>query len=343
MEKHYVQKNIDSAQKQLIYHLNRNRDLLNPAVVASQIDWVLLKQYKQLCISSEVHPFISDFSVFSYVASCVAAQYEILKTVIIDKNSVRTYESLNLGVAITNTQGNLSLFPIEHTNQTTFDQFLEEYLKGLEEKQKLRVGKEQDNTSFIISYTGILGATFSIPILVYPATAILFVGAPLLSSKHKQDNQNIVNLVLSFNHNLMNGIEAIHFLKAIEIFMRDAISTHTQSTSCLVSTAMETASQIAQIIKIHHGITIDDFDKSLADLGMDSLESVKLSKALAAHFNVKLHESFVWKYPSINKIVVYIENILFSKTDKCINPNVDDLPYEEVIRQLEQKIVQNLE
>ena len=85
-------------------------------------------------------------------------------------------------------------------------------LKAQEQIHKARDGEDEasESTQLHLTYLGPYEITDAVPVLVAPAVAVLFIGAPF-----EQNGEIVVNLVLTFDHRLIQGIEAAEFLKTI--------------------------------------------------------------------------------------------------------------------------------
>jgi len=70
-------------------------------------------------------------------------------------------------------------------------------------------------TTLLISSLAAYGVTDANPVLTAPATAVLFVGAP-----YQTPSGEHINLVLTFDHRLLNGVGASIFLQDIENELR---------------------------------------------------------------------------------------------------------------------------
>lgn len=84
-----------------------------------------------------------------------------------------------------------------------------------------RTGKDQANESVTISITNMqsYGLRDAIPVVVPPAVATLFLGAPyngIAPDKSVLQIQRSVNLALTFDHRVLNGVGAAEFLNAVK-------------------------------------------------------------------------------------------------------------------------------
>jgi pyruvate dehydrogenase E2 component (dihydrolipoamide acetyltransferase) len=75
-----------------------------------------------------------------------------------------------------------------------------------------REGRDQatESTQLVLTYMGPYEIIDAVPVLVAPAAAVLFIGSPF-----EQGGKQVVNIVLTFDHRLVHGVEAAEFLRTI--------------------------------------------------------------------------------------------------------------------------------
>jgi pyruvate/2-oxoglutarate dehydrogenase complex dihydrolipoamide acyltransferase (E2) component len=75
-----------------------------------------------------------------------------------------------------------------------------------------RGGTDQatESTQLLLTYMGPYEIIDAVPVLVAPAAAVLFIGSPF-----EQSGRQMVNLVLTFDHRLVHGVEAAEFLRTV--------------------------------------------------------------------------------------------------------------------------------
>ncbi len=138
---------------------------------------------------------------------------------------LRLYKDVNLGI-VYDVQGELVVPAITHADTLTIPQLAEEIralYRGLTAR-KLPPAKIGVATFTISNLFG-SGATQASPLVNAGQAAVLLLGAPYLAPVEQHGNLRFaqhVNLVLGFDHAIVNGARAAAFLKSIARLCTDA-------------------------------------------------------------------------------------------------------------------------
>jgi len=133
----------------------------------------------------------------------------------------------NIGVAVHRDQG--LIVPVVHdADRKTLLQLAQEIedLGHRARADKLTLNDIQGGT-FTITNAGMFGATASTPIINYPEVGVL--GVHLIQERpvvrdHRIVIRNMMTLVLSFDHRLVDGTPAVQFLHRVKELLEDAES-----------------------------------------------------------------------------------------------------------------------
>ena len=133
----------------------------------------------------------------------------------------------NIGVAVHRDQG--LIVPVVHdADRKTLLQLAQEIedLGNRARADKLTLNDIQGGT-FTITNAGMFGATASTPIINYPEVGVL--GVHLIQERpvvrdHRIVIRNMMTLVLSFDHRLVDGTPAVQFLHRVKELLEDAES-----------------------------------------------------------------------------------------------------------------------
>ena len=141
-----------------------------------------------------------------------------------DGQLVSDPERFDLGVAVALPGDSLEIAVVKHANTLSWETFPDAFNQSL---RRVRNGEveSKNRVSLTISSMSTYNVRSAIPVVVPPALATLFVGAPYLASDPKskdKDSREVVSLVLTFDHRWINGVGAAAFLsdvrKGIERF-----------------------------------------------------------------------------------------------------------------------------
>ena len=138
--------------------------------------------------------------------------------------SINDPNRFDLGVAVALPGDKLETAVIKHANTLTWETFPDAFNQSL---RRVRQGEvdSKNRVSLTISSMNTYRVRSAIPVVVPPALATLFVGAPYLMADPKSEDgslREVVSLVLTFDHRWINGVGAAAFLsdvcKGIERF-----------------------------------------------------------------------------------------------------------------------------
>ncbi len=188
------------------------------ASVFTEIDVTELLKY----IEKEKKAFLAKekakLTITSFVALAIgkaAKELSLINSVFLaDENKVQINQEVNLGLAIDRKEG-LVVPVIRRVDQKTFAEIAKEIAllknKALEDKLTLEDLKEGTIT---LTNFGMGGVMFGIPILRYPESAIVGIGA----IQKKPDKCNLP-LSLTFDHRHIDGMYACSFMQKIKSYL----------------------------------------------------------------------------------------------------------------------------
>lgn len=180
------------------------------------------KQYKELF--EKTHGVKLGFMSF-FVRACVEALKKFpAVNASIDGNDIVYHGFYDVGVAVSSDRG--LVVPI--LRDADKNSLAETEQKIIEYGKKAKAGKlsidEMTGGTFTISNGGVFGSLLSTPILNPPQTAIL--GMHKIQQRPMAVNGEVkilpmMYLALSYDHRLIDGKEAVHYLVAIKDFIED--------------------------------------------------------------------------------------------------------------------------
>lgn len=178
------------------------------------------------CIQKEKQIFLEKYqaklTLTSFIATALikALQEFPLLNSSLDKDTILMKRFINLGIAVSVEQG--LLVPVLKKAQ---ELSLPKIAQGISElSHKARKGKlaPNDVTEGTITITnfGMSGVQIGIPIIRYPEVAIIGVGASYRKVIPQEDDsltiRNVVNLSLTFDHRVLDGMYGCAFLKTLK-------------------------------------------------------------------------------------------------------------------------------
>lgn len=192
------------------------------ATLITEIDITDVVQYTQKEKQSFLEKYQAKLTLTSFVAKALIKalqEYPLLNSSL-DKDTILMKRFINLGIAVSVEQG--LLVPVLKGAQ---ELSLPQIAQGISSlSNKARTGKltPSDITEGTITITnfGMSGVQIGIPIIRYPEVAIIGVGASYKKVVPQEDNSlvicNMVNLSLTFDHRVLDGMYGCAFLNALK-------------------------------------------------------------------------------------------------------------------------------
>jgi 2-oxoglutarate dehydrogenase complex dihydrolipoamide succinyltransferase (E2) component len=151
-------------------------------------------------------------------------EFPVLNASMTEQGEIHYKKYYNIGVAVHRDQG--LIVPVVHdADRKTLLQLAHdiEDLGNRARQDKLQLNDIQGGT-FTITNAGMFGATASTPIINYPEVGVL--GVHLIQERpvvrdHRIMIRNMMTLVVSFDHRLVDGTPAVQFLHRVKELLED--------------------------------------------------------------------------------------------------------------------------
>ncbi len=206
----YVDYPLPQQQRTFIYRLKRSSQLVVPATMRRTARWDKVRQavadFKARA-DSPIQP--SEFQVFAYCVVQATRNHPKFRSQLVGEDTLREYRHVNLGIAVARPGDELVTALVKEASALDLVSFVRTAQAQI---RKARAGEDQADASMqlLLTYMGGYQIVDAIPVLVAPAVAILFAGEsfPVEGVPH-------VNLVLTFDHRLINGVGGAEFLNEV--------------------------------------------------------------------------------------------------------------------------------
>ena len=222
----YVDYPLPQQQRTFIYRLKRSTQLVVPATLRRPARWDAVQRVVAQLKSDPNAPVQpSEFAVFAYCAAQATPQHPKFRSQLVGEETLRQYPHVNLGIAVARLGDELVTALVKNASALDFVSFVRTLQTQI---RKARAGEDQADASIqlLLTYMGGFQMVDAIPVLVSPAAAILFAGEAF-----PMDGVPHVNLVLTFDHRLINGVGGAEFLNAVAANLEDAESLVAQGMS----------------------------------------------------------------------------------------------------------------
>ncbi|HZO89590.1 MAG TPA: 2-oxo acid dehydrogenase subunit E2 [Chthonomonadaceae bacterium] len=207
--KPYVEHALSQHHRTFIYRLRRSMQIVVPATARRSVEWGRIRRFAE-GIRAQGGPLQpSSFQCFAYCVVQAVKEHPKFRSALIGDTTIREYRHVNIGIAVAVPEGELNTAVVQEADTLDFPAFIQAAQANI---QRAREGEDQarQNTQLLLTYMGPYEIVDAVPVLVAPAAAVLFIGSP-----YEQNGELITNLALTFDHRLIQGIEAAEFLRAI--------------------------------------------------------------------------------------------------------------------------------
>lgn len=214
----YQERPFSAKQRLVASRLQRGNQLAVPGTIVVTADWGPIDHLKSRMKSLGGSFQPSSFTIFAYAVVKALAEFPAFRSTLRGDDTVRTYDHVNLGIAVALPGDELVTAVVEGADQITFEEFA---TKCREQIELARSGQDQANESVTVSLTNMqsFGLRDAVPVVVPPAVATLFLGEVfngLAQDVSEVQIQRQVNLSLTFDHRLINGVGAAEFLNKVK-------------------------------------------------------------------------------------------------------------------------------
>jgi pyruvate/2-oxoglutarate dehydrogenase complex dihydrolipoamide acyltransferase (E2) component len=205
----YTEYSLSAQQRTFAYRLRRSAQVVVAGTIRRPVAWSGVRDFVNAQRNSGVEPRPTEFQTFAYCVAQTVRDFPKFRSTLIGEEVVRESVHINLGIAVARPNEELTTAVVPKADTLDFPTFLQQVKARI---YAARDGQDQieADTQLLLTYLGATGIEDAIPVLVSPAIGILFLGAPFM-----QEGILKANLVLTFDHRLIYGIEAANFLNGL--------------------------------------------------------------------------------------------------------------------------------
>ncbi|AIE86214.1 2-oxo acid dehydrogenase subunit E2 [Fimbriimonas ginsengisoli] len=213
----YDEQPVAQKQRLLASRLVRGAQLVVPGTMTLVANWEAIEHARARYKSGGGDFQPSSFTMFAYAVALALKDYPAFRSTLIGEDRLRTYRHVSLGIAVSLPGDELVLAVVEDADTLTWREFAQ---RTRERIDLARTGKDQANEAMTISLTNMqsFGLRDAVPVVVPPAVATLFLGETyqdLDPATETPKLRRVVNLALTFDHRILNGVGAAEFMKAV--------------------------------------------------------------------------------------------------------------------------------
>jgi acyl carrier protein len=297
-----------------VYRARRSAERVLPATVARPFDWRRFRQHLEALRRQHPGVAISEFTVLAFAAARAAALHPRFRSQLMEDEALREYRHVNLGIAVQRPGDELVTAVVPQADALDFPEFL------ARARAQIAATRDEDqaveSVQLLVSFLGGLGITDAVPLLVAPAVAVVFIGAPYALP----ESRLAANLCLTFDHRLINGHGAALFLQSLADLAeggaraeggRDPAAAALKARLLAAAPREREAALDLHLRQVVGGLLNLPAEQVATDapvttLGIDSLKSVTLAERLEAALGLGVSASLAWNYPTVRLMVEHL-------------------------------------
>lgn len=214
----FVDSAVPSKQRLLSSRMVRGNAIVVPGTEIVVVDWTQIEALRAEIKASGSDFQPSAFTMFAFAVTKALAQFPIFRSSLFNDTTLRTYNHVSLGIAVSLPGDELVLAVVEDADTLDWPAFAQ---RTREKIELARQGTDQANETVTLSLTNMqsFGLRDAVPVVVPPSVGTLFLGEAyngLAQSTTELKLQRCANLALTFDHRVANGVGAAQFLNAVK-------------------------------------------------------------------------------------------------------------------------------
>jgi pyruvate dehydrogenase E2 component (dihydrolipoamide acetyltransferase) len=153
--------------------------------------------------------------MFSYAVVKAMQEFPAFRSALEGDDKVKTYDHVSLGIAVSLPGDELVLAVVDNADDYTWESFAAKMRENIE---IARGGKDQAHAGVTVSLTNMqaFGLRNAVPVVVAPSMATIFLGEVFHDLDETGSVKRVVNITMTFDHRLANGVGAAEFLNKIK-------------------------------------------------------------------------------------------------------------------------------
>jgi pyruvate/2-oxoglutarate dehydrogenase complex dihydrolipoamide acyltransferase (E2) component len=215
--KPFQERPMPSKQRVLASRLQRGNQLVVPGMMSTVCAWSGIEAVRDhyRAAGGEFKP--SAFTAFAYCVAKAAAENPIVRSTLVGDGTVRTYDHVQLGIAVALPGDELVVAVIEDADTLSWPEFAAATKDAID---RARAGQDQANETVTLSITNMSahGVREAMAVVVPPGVATIFLGEAYwgyASTEEEPVVQRCANVGITIDHRLINGVGGAETLLSI--------------------------------------------------------------------------------------------------------------------------------
>lgn len=216
----FQEKALPGKQRVLNSRMVRSNSLVVPGTMTVVAKWSAIEDERAKLKAGGGSFQPSAFTMFAYAATKAMSEFPAFRSALVGDDKLRTYKEVSLGIAVSLPGDELVIAVVDGADQLDWKDFA----KVAREKIDLaRGGKDQAHEAVTVSLTNMQAAGLrnAIPVVVAPSMATIFLGETFRDIDEAGRLQKVVNITMTFDHRLANGMGASEFLNKLKYYVEN--------------------------------------------------------------------------------------------------------------------------
>lgn len=214
----YAEQPMGGKQRVLASRLQRGNQIVVPGMMSIVVDWGQIEALReqQKAKGGDFQP--SSFTYFAFAVAKAAATHPIMRSTLVGDNMIRTYDNLQLGIAVALPGDELVVAVVRDADSLNWETFANQAREKIDSARK---GNDQADESVTLSITNMAGHGIreAMAVVVPPGVATIFLGEPYNGLANDVPGEfkvmRCANVGITIDHRLINGVGGAEFLNAI--------------------------------------------------------------------------------------------------------------------------------
>ena len=211
----FTEVQLGGKQRVLNSRMVRSNSLVVPGTMTVVCNWSAIESARAAIKSSGDSFQPSAFTMFSFAVATAMKEFPTFRSTLQGDDKIRTYDHVSLGIAVSLPGDELVIAVVDKADTLNWKSFAE---SARERISLAREGKDQAHEAVSVSLTNMqaTGLRNAVPVVVAPSMATIFLGEVFHDLNADGSTRKVVNLTMTFDHRLANGVGASEFLNKIK-------------------------------------------------------------------------------------------------------------------------------
>lgn len=220
----YSERTIPGKQKILNSRMVRSNSLVVPGTMTVVARWSPIEDERARLKAGGTGFQPSAFTMFAYAVTRAMSEYPAFRSSLAGDDKIRTYDHVSLGIAVSLPGDELVIAVVDGADALAWKDFAAATRERID---LARSGKDQAHEAVTVSLTNMqaFGLRDAIPVVVAPSMATIFLGETFRDIDEAGRLQKVVNITMTFDHRLANGVGAAEFLNKVREYVENIGAT----------------------------------------------------------------------------------------------------------------------